>query len=72
MNAIINKFLFAGVKSMPKIHLRQPGFMWNACDPFTKNKEKIKKFKETGDTRYIYQKELDKASFQQWYGLWIF
>ena len=57
---------------MPKIHLRQPGFMWNACDPFTKNKEKIKKFKETGDTRYIYQKELDKASFQQWCGLWIF
>ena len=57
---------------MPKIHLRQPGFMWNACDPFTKNKEKIKKFKGTGDTRYIYQKELDKASFQQWYGLWIF
>ena len=40
---------------MPEKHLRQPGFTYSACDPFTKNKEKIKRFKETGDLRYIYQ-----------------
>ena len=49
---------------MLETHLRQPGFTYSACGPFTKNKEKIKKFKETGDSRYIYQNELDKACFQ--------
>ena len=49
---------------MPKMHLRQPGFTYSACGPFTKNKERIQKFKETGDSRYIYQNELDKACFQ--------
>ena len=63
MNEIVNKFLLAGDKSMPELHLRQPGFTYSACGPFTKNKEK-KKFKETGDSRYIYQNELDKACFQ--------
>ena len=37
---------------------------YNTCGPFTKNKEKIQKFKETGDSRYIYRNELDKACFQ--------
>ena len=46
------------------MHLRQPGFTYSACGPFTKNKERIKMFKETGDSRYIYQNELDKACFQ--------
>ena len=46
------------------MHLRQPGFTSSACRPFTKNKERIQKFKETGESRYIYQKELDKARFQ--------
>ena len=49
---------------MPEMHLRQPGFAYNACEPFTKNKERIKKFKETGDSKYIYQNELDKTCFQ--------
>ena len=49
---------------MPKMHLRQPGFIYSACGPFTNDKERIKRFKETGDSRYIYQKELDKACFQ--------
>ena len=49
---------------MPEKHLRQPGFAYSACGPFTKNKERIQKFKETGDSQYIYQKELDKACFQ--------
>ena len=64
MNAIVNKFLLAGDKFIPEMHLRQPGFTYSACGPFTKNKERIQKFKETGDSRYIYQNELDKACFQ--------
>ena len=46
------------------MYLRQPGFTYSAYGPFTKNKERIQKFKETGDSRYIYQNELDKACFQ--------
>ena len=49
---------------MPEMQLRQPGFTYSACGPFTKSKEKILKFKETGDSRYVYQDELDKACFQ--------
>ena len=44
--------------------LKQPGFTYSACGPFTKNKERIQKFKETGDATYIYKSELDKACFQ--------
>ena len=64
MNAIVTKFLLVVDKFMPEIHLRQPGFNYSACGPFTKNKETIWKFKETKDSRYIYQNELDKACFQ--------
>ena len=64
MNNIINKFLLAGDKFMPDMHLRQPQFVNSACGPFTRHKERIKKFKQTGDTRYIYKNELDKACFQ--------
>ena len=42
MNAIINKFILAGDKFMPEMHLKQPGFTYSACGPFTKNKEKLK------------------------------
>ena len=49
---------------MPEMHLRQPRFTYSACGPFTKNKERIQKFKETGDKDYIYKNELDKACFQ--------
>ena len=49
---------------MPEMHLRQPQFVYSACGLFTKNKERIQKFKETGDTSYIYKTELDKACFQ--------
>ena len=65
MNKIINKFLLAGDKVMPEMHLKQPEFTNSACGPFTKNKERIQKFKETGDTSYIYKNELDKAGFQR-------
>ena len=64
MNNTINKFLLAGDKFMPEMHLKQPGFTYSACGPFTKHKERIQKFKETGDVRYIYRNELDKACFQ--------
>ena len=64
MNEIVNKVLLAGDKFMPEMHLKQPGFTYSACGPFTKNKERIQKFKETGDTSYIYKNELDKACFQ--------
>ena len=64
MNNVINKFLLAGDNFMPEIHLRQPRFVYSACGPFTRHKERIKEFKRTGDTRYIYRNELDKACFQ--------
>ena len=63
MNNIINKFSLAGDKFMPEMHLRQPQFTYSACGPFTKHKQRIQKFKETGDTNYIYKNELDKACF---------
>ena len=49
---------------MPEMYLRQPGFTYSACVQFTKIKEKIKKFKEPGDSRHIYQNEVDKDCFQ--------
>ena len=63
MNEIVNKFLLVRDKFMPEIYLRQPGFTYCACGPFTKKKERIQKFKETGYSRYIYQNELDKVCF---------
>ena len=62
MNEIVNKFLLAGDKFVPEMHLRQSRFTYSACGSFTK--ERIQKFKETGNSRYIYQNELDKACFQ--------
>ena len=67
MNEIVNKFLLEEDKCMSEIHLRQPGFTYSGSGPFTKSKESIKIFKETGDSRFIYQNELDKACFQ--YGM---
>ena len=48
---------------MLEIHLRQPGFIYYACGPFTKNKERIEKFTKSGNTDFIYKNELDKACF---------
>ena len=64
MTNVINKFLLAGDKFMPEMHLRQPRFVYSACGPFTKHKERMKEFKRTGDRRYIYRNKLDKACFQ--------
>ena len=60
---VINKLLLAGDKFRPEIHLRQPQVTYSACGPFTKHEQRIQKFKETGDTNYIYMNELDKACF---------
>ena len=57
MNEIIDKFI-------PEMHLRQPGFTYSACGPLRKNKERIEKFTQTGNTNFIYKNELDKACFQ--------
>ena len=65
MDEIINNFLLAGDKFISEMHLRQPGFTCSASKPQTKKAERIPKFKETEDSRYIYQNELDKACFQE-------
>ena len=64
MNEIVIKFSLAGDKFLLEMHLKQPGFIYSACGPLTKNKERIQKFKDTGDTNYIYKNDLDKACFQ--------
>ena len=64
MNEIVNKCLLEGDKFMPEMHLKQPGFTYSACAPFTKNKERIEKFMQTGNTNFIYENELDTACFQ--------
>ena len=68
MNEIINKFLLVGYKFMSEMHLKQPGFTYIACGPFTKNRERIEKFMQTGKTDFIYRNELDKACFQH---IWL-
>ena len=69
MNELVNTFLLAGDNFMPEMHLRQLGYRYSPCGPFTKNKEntkieKKKNKKKTGDLKYIYQNELNKACFQ--------
>ena len=64
MNEIVNKCLLTGDKFMPEMHLKQPGFTYSAWRTFTKNKERIQKFKKTSDLRYICKNELDKVCFQ--------
>ena len=63
MNETVNRFLLAGDKFMPGMYLR-PGFTYSSCGPFTKNKERIQKFKETRDSWYIYQNQLGIGCFQ--------
>ena len=49
---------------MPEMHLKQADFAYSACGPFTKNKERIENFMQTGNTNFIYKNKLDKACFQ--------
>ena len=62
MNEIVNKFLLAGDKSMPEMHLKQPGFTYSARIHLLKTKKRIQKFMQTGN--YIYKNDFDKAYFQ--------
>ena len=64
MNKIINKCLLVGDKFIPEMHLRQPRFVYSACGPFTRHKERIKEFKRTGNINLLYKNELDKACFK--------
>ena len=64
MNEIVNIFLLVEDKLMPEIHLKQPGFTYIACGPFTKNKERIENIMQTGNADYIYRNDFDKACFQ--------
>ena len=70
MNEIVNTFLLEGDKFLPEMHLKQSGFTYSACRSFTKNKERIQKFKETGYTCYIYKNEPDKA-FKVYHMIWL-
>ena len=53
MNTIINKLLLTGDKFMPELHLKQPGFTYSACAPYTKHHERIQKFRETGNLKRV-------------------
>ena len=61
---MVSTFLLAGDNFMLEMHLKQLGFTYSACGQFTKNKERVQKFKEIGDTKYIQSNELDRAYFQ--------
>ena len=64
MNEIVNNVLLVGDKYMHEMHLKQPGFTYRACGPFTNNRERIEKLLQTGNTDYIYKNDLDKACLQ--------
>ena len=64
MNEIVNNVLLVGDKFMPEMDFKQPGFTYSACGPFTKNKEWMEKFMQTGNTNFLYKNLFDKACFQ--------
>ena len=64
MNEIVNKLFLAEDEFMPEMHYVQRKFTYSVWGPFSINKERIQKIKETGDSRYIYQNEFDKACFE--------
>ena len=64
MNEVVNTFLLVADKFMSEMHLKQPGFTYSACGQFTRNKERIEKFMQTGNTDFIYKSEVNKACFQ--------
>ena len=50
-----------GQKCMPELHLEQPGFIYGACGPFSKQHEAIQKLREAGNLKHIYRNELKLA-----------
>ena len=63
MNNIVNKFLLAGDKFNPELHVRQPGFTYIACEPFLEHCERTEKLRETGQIKHLYRNKLDKFYF---------
>ena len=63
MNKIINNILLTEDKTMSEFHLKQPGFTCSACETFTKHRQRIQKFGETGNSNHLYRNEVDKACF---------
>ena len=63
MNKIINKFLLNNDKLIPVLHLKQPGFTYSACEPFTKHCARIQNFRERGNLKHLYRHKLDKTCF---------
>ena len=61
MNKIIKKFLLTGDKLIPELHLKQQGFTYSACGPLTKHRQRIQRFRKTGNLKYLCRKKLDKA-----------
>ena len=66
MNKTINKVLLTRDKFMPELHLTQPGFNYNACRPFTKHRQRIQNFRETGNLNHAYKNKLDKYYFARY------
>ena len=62
---MIKKILLTGDKFPPQLHLKQPGFTYSACGTFTKHRERIQKFRETGNLKHLHRSELDIACFAQ-------
>ena len=63
MYKIINNISLTGDKFMPELDLKQPGFTYSACEPFTKHRERIKKSREPGNLKHLYGNGLDKSCF---------
>ena len=63
MNEIVNKFLLMEDKFTPEMHLKQPGFTYKANGSFTKNKERIERFMQTGNTVFFIKMNLIKLAF---------
>ena len=68
MTEIVNKILLVGDKFMPEMHLKEPGFTDSGCSSFEKNKERIEKFMQTGNTHFIHKINLIKPVF---YTIWL-
>ena len=64
MNETVNTVSLVGDKFMPEMHLKHPCFTYSASGPFNKNKERIKKIMQPGNSDFIYKDELDKACFR--------
>ena len=48
---------------MTELHLKHPEFTYIACGLFTKHRERIQKFRKTGNLKYLHRNELDKTCF---------